>query len=258
MYYRVSCPQPLPKSYGFKRVTKQELDEIMDRVRKPTYNTKLQCCESEMKNNNNRSSVYRCTSPSCAKMRTGSDADDGRKSRRLEPMEIDRLFRRLRRPTFSSRVYRSKGRNEDELIRIRKFTRSRTQEEQSRAQVNVRRPTSATLSKIVGVCHICDEDGTKKETDVFEYDYGDYRKVSPKEVQAITERVRSATMASRGSDEICRKYQSSTSMSMSQRKELPLISGLARSRNVDEINIRLYSGKGFRMTPQATYTVGGC
>lgn len=119
----------------------------------------------------------------------------------------------------------------------------------------LRRPTTATRAKTVNTCHLCYEHENKKkpeQLDAFDYDYSDDKVVPAEEVDYIVSRVSAPTYASNKSGQVCGKtpvYIDEVKI----RENLPLLSGLRRSRNVREITDRLCpSRKHHGFTPQAT------
>lgn len=105
----------------------------------------------------------------------------------------------------------------------------------------LRRPTTATIAKTLNTCHLCyDHENKKKpeELDAFDYDYCEDKVVPPEEMDYIVSRVSAPTHASNKGQHACAKtpvYIDEVKI----RENLPLLSGLRRSKNVREITERL-------------------
>jgi hypothetical protein len=120
----------------------------------------------------------------------------------------------------------------------------------------LQRPTTATLAKTLNTCHLCyDHDNKKEEEDLdaFDFDYSDDKVVPSEELDFIVERMTQPTLASKsGAGYVCQKLPRYVD-EVKIRENLPLLSGLRRSKNVREITARLYpSRRHLGITPQAT------
>ena len=122
-----------------------------------------------------------------------------------------------------------------------------------RAKVaKLRRPTTATLAKTLDTCHLCYEHENKKnpeERDAFDYDYCNTKVVPAEEVHFLVERINTPTVASVRGKWKCTKNPEYVD-EVKIRENLPLLSGLSRSRTVKEITQRLYPKR--HIVPQAT------
>lgn len=270
-YKKVKAPPP-PNSYGFKQVSSKELQDILKRVTRSTYSAKLQTEEPGRLNNyehllieNGRHSVAsacsRNTVPSRISSATSTDSD--LKPRRFTEREMSRLIRRLQRPTTASSVQRFHNEEAEEL-KQGKIVRAKSADVHSdrKTLAKLRRPTTATLAKTLNSCHLCyDHENKKKpeELDAFDYDYCDDKVVPAEEVDFIVGRISQPThssgshSASHKGVNFCQKLPQYTYIDeVKIRANLPLLSGLARSRNVKEITERLCPKRGHGFTPQAT------
>lgn len=118
----------------------------------------------------------------------------------------------------------------------------------------LRRPTTATLAKTVNACHLCYNHEHKLNTDeldAFDYDYNDEKVVPAEEIDFIVGRIMQPTLSSYKGRQFCRKLPEYID-EVKIRENLPLVSGLGRSRNVNEITERLYRKRNHGCTPQAT------
>ena len=149
----------------------------------------------------------------------------------------------LQRPTTATAAQRYK--NEDaENLKQGKIVRAKSADPHTAAKsmAKLRRPTTATLAKTLNTCHLCydhDNKKNKEEIDAFDYIYGDQKAVPSEEVDFIVGRVAAPTLASYGGHIFCKKLPEYVD-EVKIRADLPLLSGLSRSRNVQEITNRLH------------------
>lgn len=268
-YKKVKTPPP-PNSYGFKQVNKKELQEILKRVTRSTYSAKLYTEEPRQLNNyehllnesGRRSVASACgrhTQTRMSSATTDSINNDGKQPRRLTEREMSRLIRRLQRPTTATSAQKYPN-EEAENLKQGKIIRAKsadvTAETNSafKSFAKLRRPTTATLAKTLNTCHLCyDHENKKKpeELDAFDYDYSDNKVVPAEEVDFIIGRVSAPTLASLGGRSLCHKLPEYID-EVKIRENLPLLSGLSRSKTVKEITERLYRKGTHGFTPQAT------
>ncbi|XP_045178590.2 uncharacterized protein LOC123538502 [Mercenaria mercenaria] len=268
-YYKKTRSAPPPNSYGFKQVSSKELQEIVKRVSKATYSAKLHTEEPGRLNNyehllaeNGRRSVASaCSRGTQSRVSSAMTSDSGQQPRRLTDREMSRLLRRLQRPTTATSAHRYKN-EEAENLKQGKIVRAKSADVNSdkKTLAKLRRPTTATLAKTVNSCHLCyDHENKKKpeELDAFDYDYSDNKVVPAEELDFIVGRITQPTLSSCGGMNFCQKLPEYID-EVKIRENLPLLSGLRRSKNVNEITARLYPARrhhGFapQATPIATY-----
>jgi len=110
------------------------------------------------------------------------------------------------------------------------------------------------MAKNINDCHLCHAHEHKKPTDpldAFDYEYSDIRSVPPEEMDYIVSRMRAQTCSSAHGSRTCTK----TPVIIDEvriRENLPLISGLSRSKNVQQIVDRLHPRPRYRLVPTAT------
>ena len=148
------------------------------------------------------------------------------------------MFQRIRKPTLSYRAALGKIAPSYD-IEARNRNRNRKPpplpKEQAKAIARVRRPTTAYKYR-------CGQ-GSRNDPDVEkyqDYDFSDNNTAKPEVVAEIIDRVRAPTIASEGGvGPMCPRRRDSIGRLARPPKALPLVSGLPRSRNVDEIVDRL-------------------
>ena len=182
------------------------------------------------------------------------DSSNEIKPKRLSEREMSRLIRRLQRPTETFKRATSIPPNDvdKENMKQGKIVRTQSADVYKARVAKLRRPTTATLAKTLNACHLCYEHENKKnpeEIDAFDYDYSDPKVVPAEEVDFLVERMKTPTVASEGGKYQCTKIPEYID-EVKIRENLPLLSGLARSRNVKEITRRLYPKR--HLVPQAT------
>ena len=162
---------------------------------------------------------------------------------------IDRLVRRLQKPTLSKLVANGKVTLEysDEIEEYQEKMRRRrpkSSKEQSKAIERVQRPTTAS-KRHVAINEAVADKRLDDEVVKTQYSYykGEERVLTKDEEKKIVSRVMVKTNAFCGSLPHCPKiHNEEESLTLNQRKQygLPLVSGLSRSQNVGEITTRLY------------------
>ncbi len=233
-YSRVT-PEATPlKLYGFNKVSGGELKSIIMRMQKHTHSTEPCLKDGKLAYTKRPFPPPRPQSGFCRKVAL-SETDgwperNGSGSRRLTPKMAERVARRLQKPTMSKMAARGLITPHYELTaEMAQETRSFSQEEQQKAIQRLTRPTTATKSKTF--CMYCLD---PELDDYWDRDYSDDRQVSREAMDDIINRMRSPVCQDAGR---CRKRKQSVHIN---RDELPLISGLDRSRNVEEIVARLH------------------
>ena len=168
------------------------------------------------------------------------------------PAMVDRIVKRVSATTISRMAAEGTilPSYEEELIQHRPRTApsSRSSKENGKSHIQrYRRPTTA--SRYRNFCGFCTDPGLQE---YLELDYGDEDAVDDEELQDIVKRLRTPTQAStlasrQGSASRCRKR----SIVQEPNKSLPLLCGLDKSRNVDEITHRLYTTPTFAIASKA-------
>lgn len=264
MYYKREVQPPPPVTYGFRKIaSKQEENEITNRLIKSTYERKLYSNEAQQVSNyqylietgNRRRPPSSCT-------RTPTPSNTWKDSKRLSERDMIRLLRRLMKPTesmYNAQIMSKK--DEEQELKEGRISRSKTPSEaEEKVLRRVQRPTTASRAKKLNDCHLCYEHENKKENappDAFDYEYCEDRsKRKQDDMDELLRRVRTPTYSSVdkrrcGDDRKCPK----TPVQIDEvkiRAQLPLVSGLSRTKNVKEIVNRLYPKPKYRIVPAAT------
>ncbi|KAK3595395.1 hypothetical protein CHS0354_008828 [Potamilus streckersoni] len=264
MVYPVYPKVPPPETYGFRKVSSKELADILARVSRKTYNRQISTEEQRhtsnyehlLSENGRQRTPSSCRKSTVLRRDTFSAGDANKK--RLTEHEMRMLLRRLQKPTETFKIATKKhepNKVEEDNLRQGKIIRTKSSDEvKTKVIAKYRRPTTASRAKSVDVCHLCYDHENKKEEegpDAFDYDYADHTYVPPEEVSFIVERMLKPTLASRGGTSEC-KYGPPHIDEVKIRENLPLLSGLPRSRTVHEITERLSSKRKHAYRPEAT------
>ncbi|XP_033727878.1 uncharacterized protein LOC117317256 isoform X1 [Pecten maximus] len=258
MYYRQKEPKPktIP-AYGFEKKKASEVRDITERLSRPTYNRRLSADEPTHLYNfdkSRESSALRNRTPSSCGRRSALSSSDRQRSatRRLTDREMQRLIRRLQRPTESYVIATTEQMDEPQG----RISRTPIAEEQIAKTVRrLRRPTTATMAKDINECHLCFEHENKKSTDppdAFDYDYIMDKSLPPEELDYIVSRMRVQTCSSAHGRRCAKTPATAYFDEVKARENLPLLSGLARSKNVKDITNRLHPKPRYRLVPSAT------
>lgn len=262
MYYKKS--EPKPKSipgYGFEKKKAWEVRDITERLSRPTYNRRLSADEATYMHNFDRSrenSAMRNRTPSSCGRRSAQSSSDRQRSatRRLTDREMQRLIRRLQRPTESFAIATTEPEDELHDLKHVRLVRPPSGDEHTEKTVRrLRRPTTATMAKDLNECHLCYEHENKKHSDppdAFDYEYIDTRCISPEEMDYIVSRMRVHTCSSAHGRRCVKTPATAYFDEVKARENLPLLSGLARSKSVKEITNRLHPKPRYHMVPAAT------
>lgn len=161
----------------------------------------------------------------------------------------------FQRPTTATSAHKYQN-EEVENLKQGKIVRAKSADVnlERKHLAKLQRPTTATLAKTINSCHLCYEHENKKkpeELDVFDYDYSDDKVVPVEEMEFIVGRVAQPTFSSCGGRNSCQKLPEYID-EVKIRENLPLLSGLRRSKNVKEITDRLYARRYHGFTPQST------
>ena len=266
MFYRKEVPKrKVIPQYGFDKKTADEVRAITSRLSaQSTYNRRLSANEPTYLNNYNLSrenSATRYRTPSaCGKRSNLSTDNPSRQSsagKRLSERDMQRLIRRLQRPTESYVVSTTTDHAEEYHVTVKNgkvIQLEPPSEESNKIVRRIRRPTTASRAKDISDCHLCHDHTHKKETDppdAFDYEYDATKFVAPEELDYIVSRMRVPTCSSAHGQRTCAK----TPITLDEvkiRETLPLVSGLGRSRNYKEITKRLFPKPRYRMLPDAT------
>lgn len=257
MYYRVDPPRPKSPMFGMGTRTAKEIKEITERLVKSTYERKLATQENKQVNNYEHllDSGNRKRMPSACRERNmrppPSRESDGR---RYTDRDFRVLMRRLMRPTMSASAKYQKQDEEsvEKAQNLKEGKIVRDREGSAKSVRRISRPTTASRAKTFE-CHLCYEHMNKKsesEPDAFDYEYSDSKKIPKEELDYIVERVAMPTCSSAKGVRKCAKtpvYIDEVKI----REKLPLVSGLERSKNVQEITNRLHQRR-YKFTPMAT------
>lgn len=315
-YTKVPVVKSYVKTYGFQKVSEDEIIAITNRVNQHTITSKLSIDALQhyqgIRNSkyNDARGEYRGKHPlvniNCLRdkeaakkwsesdrffLETGKDnatehpndsilgnrpkTAPASTSMKLSRRQLEKLLERLEQPTLSREVamagsyFKEPFDEEIRQGRIIRLDRPYSAPERKRALQRIQRPTTANLGKRVGVCPYCDDDRYDIDRDLFNADYCDGRIADEDELSGIIERAQTPTHASRGGTVVCKKAKSdryylyhrreplteetkevTENLQSSQKRKkpppeepLPLLSGLPRSKNVDEIVRRLYQPK---------------
>ena len=235
-----TIPAPVPvKMYGFQKVPPSEMHSIIHRMQKKTYISNLYHGERYQ----TTPCPPRLPSAVCRKAPPRSDIV-GTPRRHMSDKEIDKMVRRLRVPTISTLAsvgmldpaYETRLRSETPLRIGTGDQRPKTTADYRKFMHRITRPTTASRSK--HFCVHCDDPDLQCYMDL---DFCDEQQASREEIDDIVSRCQTPTVASlRGIPE-CKRKPQRRCLSHSQRDQLPLVSGMPRSRDVDEIVQRLYA-----------------
>ncbi|KAL8576677.1 hypothetical protein ACOMHN_025152 [Nucella lapillus] len=258
-YYRAPKEEEKVEGWGFKKVNSAEMMGIMDRVTRPTYNSRMHNMECTQVHNykyTNTNFLARRSPTSCDRRRSASVLPHGTGQRRLNDRELQRIIRRLRTPTVSYEARFDFVTDEDFLPLPpagRPLRPKSAPEDRQKAFQQLSRPTTASRAKTLGDCTLCldrEELQMKNSLLPFEYDYGDERAVAPEELDYIVDRISAPTYAHKKMR--CPKTPKPVD-EVQLRAKTPLASGLPRSKSVKEIVQRLHPAKpGRYRAPAAT------
>lgn len=251
-YSRVLPRAPTLKMYGFQKVSDGEVRAIVGRLQRKTYNSTLQHDYSHPKG----LSPVRASSAPCRRNTPDlASAGTPAKHERKSSKEIERIFRRMRTPTLSYRAARGEITPLHELDDKRPEDQSpRSADEVKKSLRRITRPTTSTKTRTF--CTYCKDPDLEEWHDI---DFSDDKIVSQDQLDDIIKRVATPTVASEGGKTgRCRRRKDSVATEMSKRRGLPLVSGMPRSQNIQEVTDRVYYQpfeRQRRRTPQATRTM---
>lgn len=265
MYYRQPAKEaPPPVTYGYRKISsRQEELDITNRLVKSTYERKLYADEPKQVSNYQYliESGNRKRPPSSC-VRTPTPSFIKRNSKRLSERDMARLLRRLLKPTES--IYNAQivaKKEEEQELKEGKICRSKTPSEaEDKIVRRVQRPTTASRAKKITDCHLCYDHEHKKENDppdAFDYAYHEeLKRLKQDEIDELVRRARTPTYSSvgkrrYGDDRCCPKTPVQID-EVKLRAQLPLVSGLSRTKKVDDIVNRLYPKPKYRIVPAAT------
>ncbi|KAK7111423.1 uncharacterized protein [Littorina saxatilis] len=244
-YTRVPKEEEKVEWWGFKKVNPHELTGILDRVTRPTYTSRMHNMECTQVHNNmyHNTNFLARRSPTACDRRRSASALPRNTNRRLNERELQRVVRRLRKPTvcFEARYDYLPEEELHPLPPRPSRPKSAPEEDRQKAFLQLSRPTTASRAKTLGDCTLClDRDEVIKNNTLgpFEYDYGDEKTLPPEELEDIVDRISAPTFAHKKLR--CPKIPKPMD-EFRMRQRTPLASGLPRSKNVKEIVTRLYS-----------------
>uniref|UniRef100_A0A0B6Z0F2 Uncharacterized protein n=1 Tax=Arion vulgaris TaxID=1028688 RepID=A0A0B6Z0F2_9EUPU len=250
-YYRVTPEVATSQGYGFRKVCKSEIKEIVARLSKHTYNSRVDSQEPHKTHNyNNLNTTLPPRTPTfCTRLAKDHASGNMDVTRKLTEQELQRLLRRIQKPTRSHLLSRNEYAISYHGISIEtptKTLRPSTSNERERALQHLSRPTTASKAKHAMECYLCHDDDREMNKSLvpFEYMYANDKQVTNDEINCIVSRLGSSTRASDRGSTICDRLSPDYESVHAQSLHLPLVSGLARSRSVAEIVGRLYSNPG--------------
>ena len=267
-------PEAMPlKVYGFKKVSKTEMEDIVNRLQRPTHCTESQNYSGEMWQASNvlpRAPFTLCRRTPSPADPTGTGSRPGTSKALLNSRVLQKIVRRLQRPTISTMAAEGTIAPNYELEfggKVRSET-PRNVDEQEKLLERIQRPTTASRRKLFGhmQCLLCED---LQYSDVHEtlrhmrhnevpsHSHGRRppMPMSPPAAQPPPEdaatgrasRARSATHASNGGKAACPRLPTAAAASSGGHRvrvttpsDLPLISGLARTEKVKDITGRLH------------------
>ncbi|CAL1543613.1 unnamed protein product [Lymnaea stagnalis] len=235
-YYKVVPPPDKPTLIGYKKVNHGELQGIVSRLARP----KLAWTPYTLHGPDGKLS-----SAGCATNRPNSGGTQVKTPQKLTEQELQRLLRRIQRPTISHQMSRQ-GSDVDSSRPSTAPPHGSSGERLKRIIQQLSRPTTASRAKRSTECHLCDEAGRELNRKLvpFEYAYADEKVVSEDEASAIVKRVSSPTKASeRGGGSACVRLPPDYDVVHAQSPNLPLLSGLTRSRSVHHVVNRLHHNR---------------
>ena len=241
-YYRI-IPEPVSyRMYGFETVSAKQVQAINRRLQKPTYGTDFihrQCFQTE-------ASPPRPAPVTCKRAQSaGVPSPDQQVASFSTQRDLEKAIRRIAAPTLSRMAAEGKiaASYDTNFEQQSHNIEERTTIDQVKALQKIRRPTTAskTKSRELQDEYVCIE-------------YLNKPAVTNEYIQTITDRVSTPTVASEGGiGPTCPKRRDSVGKK-GFAKQMPLISGLERSKNVSEIVNRLYTppntSMGFRQSRQ--------
>ena len=261
-YSRV-VPQVMPmKVYGFKKVTRSELNNIINRLRKPTQSTETQLHSGELWQMSHvpprapfafcgrTPTDFQCEPVAGSKPKISRTPVNGR--------TLQKIVRRLQRPTISTMAADGSIAPNYELQIPNKIStkRPKTADDQEKLMERIQRPTTASRRKLYGhkECILCEDLHCSSVYDSVKCIQEVHRSYSSHDdVDGALRRVRTPKYSG-GGNLRCPKLAKHQSPSRSQSGQgstkedtlAPLISGLARSPKVQDITERLYRGPSSR------------
>lgn len=225
------------KTYGFQRVSPAEMEDIVKRLQKQTQSSEFVHSER----NQASPSPPRPPSSICRRAESARSEIRNPSTRPRQcyasPAETDVMFRRIRKATVSYRAALGRVTPSYETENKRKMTAAKAPlpKEQAKSIVWVSRPTSAFKYRT--------GEGSRHDPDIVKYqnyDFSDDKRACERELHAIIDRVRAPTIASEGGvGPMCPRRRDSIGRSARPSKDLPLVSGLPRSPNIETIVDRL-------------------
>jgi hypothetical protein len=230
-YIKVVPVEKPSKLYGFEKVPSNRLPGIIARLQKTTHGAS--CCPSSSRTSHGL----------CERAKDGlPPASSGK---RMSDRDLTKLVRRLRTPTISKLAatgllnpdYESKLRSETPLRFGTDQQRPKTAIEFRKFLKRIGKSTTSSRGKTF--------DPVERAADIGRLttvEFHNEEMVTKHAAESIFERVQQPTIASQPQHPDCPKRPATTKcLSQEQRRQLPLVSGLPRSTNVNQIVGRLYN-----------------
>lgn len=247
MIQQVKYSPPDPKTYGFQSLSQSRIFEISNRL----YSThtkvsgpfqKLQCPRYV--------TLFRPNTP----METNSlalIAAVQNKNGNASKKELVKIVQRLQRSTTSHEMVAKTRSQQDKYVPAYFPSPSLSADALLNHQKKLQRlsrPTTSSSLKRLGACVYCDDKDidTDKFDAILSLELAKERKFTSEEYDKAMKRSRTPTHSSLNGSYLCAKYPADTATAKSRSENLPLLSGLSRSHNVDEITVRLHHTKGAR------------
>lgn len=238
---------PDPKTYGFQSLPSHQVQAITNRL----YSTHTKVSKPRRFQNGRNSAPPRRRVSDYDVVTAIASIQNKIESER----QMKKLVRRLQRSTTSSETRDMDKSSEQATTPSIPLTGEALATHHKRLQ-RLSRPTTASSLKRLGACGYCDD----KEIDCEKFDAQlesereTEPRYTPEEYSRAVKRSQTPTHASLNGRYSCSKYPFEATESKLRQEELPLISGLARSQNVEEITSRLYRMRGAR-TYETEYVV---
>ncbi len=234
MYTRAELRPVAIKTWGYNKVSNEHLNNIVNRLQRPTLNT--DAYHSDLYHI--QRSPFRSPAAICRKATSEIDAVQlaQMKRRPVTPQVLQKIVRRLQRPTISKMA--AEGNISPEYELNIPSQRPKTASETSKIVERIRRPTTASNSKRYDECLLCEE---LEKSGTFPIKLAQHLNKKPDKEKAlpkggleeIMQRVRSPTYSGRIGRSRFRQEDTSV-------VETPLLTALSRSESVDEITGKMH------------------
>ncbi|XP_074641405.1 uncharacterized protein LOC141899148 [Tubulanus polymorphus] len=237
MYYKVIPKAKAVKMYGYQKASPEKIEMINQRMLKPTNASMYGLVEYK-----GDGQFRKRPHTACVCSRAPDDAVMTPNNKvYVDERTLNRIIRRLRTPTFCSQIGNADKDTDEMETDLQKFVRTKpiSDAEEKKRLKRLMRPTTATNQKKVGCCYICED---SRNSDIMKECFCDDKVVPEAELEEIVWRMQKTTNASKGGKDMCRKAPEATKITIAYDR-LPLMSGLPRTRKVNDIVNRLYKPK---------------